>query len=364
MDLFFDWSGTLADDQEATYQATAETLAHFGGRSLSFAEYRRDFRLPVASFYAEYCPGISLEAIEAFFTERCAGAASAAPLFPGAESLLHALSLRNRLFLLSTLDPALLEKALRAKGLGGLFQGVHGGAADKTRVLPKLLVLHSCDPLETFFVGDTPHDLEAARAAGIPSAAVTYGYTSRERLEAAGADHLAASPLELLDLFDEIRFQKTFRYPLLTVGGLLFDGEGRALFIRTSKWGNRWGTPGGKVQYGETLEEAFAREMREETGLRAADIRYILHQDCIEHPEFHRPRHFLLLNYIGSIALEGPRAEVRLNYESQDHAFATLEEALRMDLNQPTRVLVEALLREGLGAGRPGRGPGAEVTRP
>ena len=33
------------------------------------------------------------------------------------------------------------------------------------------------------------------------------------------------------------------------------------------KWGNLWVVPGGHIEYGETIEEAIKREMKEETNL-------------------------------------------------------------------------------------------------
>jgi len=44
------------------------------------------------------------------------------------------------------------------------------------------------DPWETLIVGDSPRDVACARAHGIRAAAVATGYTSREHLEATGAD--------------------------------------------------------------------------------------------------------------------------------------------------------------------------------
>jgi 8-oxo-dGTP diphosphatase len=54
----------------------------------------------------------------------------------------------------------------------------------------------------------------------------------------------------------------------LAVGAIIIDGD-RVLLIRRAKppAQDRWSVPGGKVEPGETLEQACAREVREETGL-------------------------------------------------------------------------------------------------
>jgi 8-oxo-dGTP diphosphatase len=53
------------------------------------------------------------------------------------------------------------------------------------------------------------------------------------------------------------------------VGGIVRDGAGRLLLIRRGQEPSRglWSLPGGRVEPGETLEQAVVREVREETGL-------------------------------------------------------------------------------------------------
>ena len=61
-------------------------------------------------------------------------------------------------------------------------------AIDKATRLHEHLV-----PAEVYVVGDTPHDIEAAKAAGAVSVGVASGHFSTEELEAAGGDHVLGS---------------------------------------------------------------------------------------------------------------------------------------------------------------------------
>ena len=59
---------------------------------------------------------------------------------------------------------------------------------------------------------------------------------------------------------------------VLGTTGLVRDPDGRVLLVRHRFWpeGRQVGLPGGYAIAGETLEEAVAREVREETGLEIA----------------------------------------------------------------------------------------------
>jgi len=133
---------------------------------------------------------------------------------------------------------------------------------------------------------------------------------------------------------------------LCTVGALAVAPSGRALFVRTAKWRDRWGVPGGKVEGGETLWAALQREFDEETGLTLHDVRWAPTQEAVRSPEFAREAHFVLLNFVARADTE----EVALNDEAQAHAWMLPREALaKLDLNGPTRRLVHHYLAHGHG---------------
>lgn len=132
-----------------------------------------------------------------------------------------------------------------------------------------------------------------------------------------------------------------FPYPVPTVGALILNPREEVLLIKTHKWRDRWGIPGGKIHEGEKMEEGLKREILEETGLKIREIQFALVQEAVNSPEFYRPAHFILINYFAF----SEETWVSLNNEAEEYRWVKAGEAFSMDLNTYTKVLIEAYLK-------------------
>jgi ADP-ribose pyrophosphatase YjhB (NUDIX family) len=192
------------------------------------------------------------------------------------------------------------------------------------------------------------HDIETAKHGGVHSCAVLTGYNTLVQLRAAEPDLIVEHLRELQEILEQNELELKPRTtdfeekhpPIVTVGGLIYDSGGRVLMVRTHKWSNLWGIPGGKIKRGETAVAALRRELLEETSLEIEDIQFVLVQDCIDSKEFYREAHFVLLNYTCRCSGE---PVVRLNHEAREFRWVPVEKALKMPLNHPTGVLLQAV---------------------
>jgi ADP-ribose pyrophosphatase YjhB (NUDIX family) len=189
---------------------------------------------------------------------------------------------------------------------------------------------------------------------------VLTGYNTLEQLRAAQPDLIVEHLGELRRVLEQNDFHlkpaannfEETHPPLATVGALIFNGAGEVLMIRTNKWSNLWGIPGGKIKWGEPSEAALRREIKEETGLDVTDIEFVLVQDCIHSREFYRDAHFVLLNYTCRCA---GKPRVKLNHEARESKWVTPAVAAKMPLNAPTRFLLDAVLKTRKRGARPPR---------
>jgi phosphoglycolate phosphatase-like HAD superfamily hydrolase/ADP-ribose pyrophosphatase YjhB (NUDIX family) len=349
--IIFDWSGTLVDDLPAVWAATNHVLRRAGRPELTLAEFRAEFVLPFTGFYDKHVAGVPMAQLEEWFHAKFREVQHSVVELPHAREFLEFCRARGvRTLLLSTVHPEHFAVQTRGNGFDAYLDHPCTGVRDKRGKIHELLAAHGLDPAATLFIGDMEHDVETARHGGVGSVAVLTGYNGPAQLRRAGPDLIVEHLGELRARLERhaMRLHPApdrngagpRRRPVLTVGAAVFDPAGRVLMLRTHKWSGKWGIPGGKVEYGEACEEALRRELREETALEVADVRFVLVQDCIGSDEFHREEHFVLLNYACRTATP---AAVALNAEAQEFRWVTPAQARALPLNRPTLRLLDAL---------------------
>jgi phosphoglycolate phosphatase len=351
--IIFDWSGTLVDDLPAVWAATNHVFTQAGLPELTLERFRAEFCLPFTRFYERYTPRVPMAQLEEWFHGRFRQVQDSVAPLPHAREFLEFCQERGmKTFVLSTVHQEHFAIQNARTGFEPLLGRPYVQIWDKREKIHEILRENDLEPDETMFIGDMEHDIETARHGGIHSCAVLTGYNSLEQLRAAGPDLIVEHLGELRDILERNGMQlKTSPQttgsppdglPVVAVGALIFDAQNRLLMIRTHKWSDLWGIPGGKTKFGESSEAALRREIKEETSLEVADIEFVLVQDCIHSKQFYRDAHFVLLNYTCRCLGE---ASVRLNEEAQEFRWVNPKEALAMPLNEPTRILLEAVLK-------------------
>ena len=124
------------------------------------------------------------------------------------------------------------------------------------------------------------------------------------------------------------------KYPTPAVGVFIFQEDslylvkkGRGIFR------DKWITPGGKIEYGETILDAVEREVKEETNLNIDDIEFITYEQTIEYDEYNDvKRHFVFFNFKAKVKSGNPVA----NDDATDIKLVPLEKLHEMDINEPT----------------------------
>ena len=86
--------------------------------------------------------------------------------------------------------------------------------------------------------------------------------------------------------------------PAVAVGAFVFDAEGRVLVIERGRPPGEglWSVPGGKLEPAETLAQAVAREVREETGLvvEVGPLACVVERMGDDH-------HYVILDYLARV---------------------------------------------------------------
>jgi phosphoglycolate phosphatase len=225
--VIFDLDGTLTDPGAGIVNTLRSVIVELGGKAPRAEEMKWCVGPPLREIFARLLtpdgkgglaelagegmeatpePRELVERAAALYLQRYAeGGAAESVAYPGVPQMLTELRKTARLFVVTSKNTATAERILGMCGLKRYFEEVIGNGRldDKTDMVRDLIDRAELERATAVIVGDREFDIRAGRGNGIFSIGVTYGYGSREELEAAGADRICESPSEVARLLSE-----------------------------------------------------------------------------------------------------------------------------------------------------------------
>ncbi len=203
--LVFDWDGTLADSTTMIAGAIRRACADIGYPEPSLDDARYVIGLGLADALAHVAPALARERhpelAARYRHHHLAGEADIA-LFPGARELLGDLGSQGyRLAVATGKTRAGLDRALARHALAPAFTATRcadeSGPKPQPAMLLHLMQATRTPPASTLMIGDTTHDLDLARNAGVDAVALAQGAHGRAALEGRSPRATLASLAEL-----------------------------------------------------------------------------------------------------------------------------------------------------------------------
>jgi 2-phosphoglycolate phosphatase len=207
--VVFDLDGTLVDSREDIARAVNHGIVSAGGKELPIQDIIPHIGRPLVDTFKDLLPveltPMAQEAAETFrqyFFQHCA---ETSRLYPGVSACLESLQAVSRA-VATTKMTFMAVKVVEEMDIARHFDLVQGsdGIPHKPHpaVLSRVLEKLGKRPHKSWFVGDTVYDIQAGRAAGMRTCAVTYGIGLVDELEQAAPDLLLGN---LVDLPERIR---------------------------------------------------------------------------------------------------------------------------------------------------------------
>lgn len=205
MIALFDLDGTLTDPKIGITRSIQYALRELGRPVPEMDALTWMIGPPLIGSFAEIL-GSDAEAAEALRLYRVRFSETGLfenAVYAGIPELLDRLRSHDmRLFVATSKPHVYASRIIEHFGLSSFFEVVYGSEldnrnADKRDLLRHILDQERFDPLQAVMIGDREHDAIGARANGIASIGVTWGYGSREELLTAGVTDLVEQPGEL-----------------------------------------------------------------------------------------------------------------------------------------------------------------------
>ena len=202
--LVFDFDGTIADTLGETRRIYNQLADDLGLRQVEQHEVAELRHMSLKQLISHLgIPKRRVPTLIARGTGMMRGNITSLPLISGMSEVLAEMHRHVENFgILTSNAPANVDVFLRAHGLREMFEFISStskltGKAKHLRAIRKTFSLRH---EEMLYIGDELRDVKASQKAGVPVAAVTWGFNSRESLAAQKPDYLFDHPADFLRL--------------------------------------------------------------------------------------------------------------------------------------------------------------------
>jgi phosphoglycolate phosphatase len=210
--LLLDLDGTLTDPRDGIVRSLAFALRALGAPVPSEGELARQIGPPLEDTFRALLPDATAPrvaaAIEQYRVRFDRIGWRENRVYPQVPGFLAALRARGLRTVVATSKPHLFAARIaRHFELAPQLDAIYGSELDGTRgrkpeLLAHILACEGIPPERAIMVGDRHHDVEGARAHGMRSLGVTWGFGDRAELHAAGATWICDDPTEALAVLD------------------------------------------------------------------------------------------------------------------------------------------------------------------
>lgn len=212
--ILMDLDGTVTDPKLGITKSVQYALKSFGINVDDLDSLCKFIGPPLRGSFREYYGFDDAKAEEAITKYREYFAETGLyenEVFHGMEAMLTKLKEADKTLIIATSKPEVFaRRIIEHFGLDGYFTDICGAELDGRRSVKEEVIRYALarnqitDYSEAVMVGDRKHDILGAKAVGLASIGVLYGYGDREEHEIAGADWIAETVDEVYNIINNI----------------------------------------------------------------------------------------------------------------------------------------------------------------
>ncbi|HYC34427.1 MAG TPA: HAD family hydrolase [Candidatus Paceibacterota bacterium] len=199
--IIFDWSGVVKDAVAGQLWIVNKIFEKCGINKITLEEFQENWEQPYNIFYRKYLSPEVISDIErenayreAIFNKDC----PKSPAVSGIVDVIKKLKSKNCFLAVVSSDlKETLYEEIKDFDLEDVFNEIVTDSYDKTEAVREIVGRNNLSLPDTFFVGDSNHEIDVSKTIGIKSIAVTWGYTSEKKLKSKHPDFIVKNPKEL-----------------------------------------------------------------------------------------------------------------------------------------------------------------------